>query len=75
MWVARDGFGWWMIFSSFWIIVFIVALAWVFGSLGSHSRQAPPPHHETPEEIAKRRLASGEITHEEYDRLIEKLRQ
>ncbi|MFW6195349.1 MAG: SHOCT domain-containing protein [Chloroflexota bacterium] len=50
------------------------------GREGSN-RFSPPPEgsrqtrHETPEEVARRRLAAGEISEEEYDRIMAKLRE
>ncbi|MFW6195350.1 MAG: SHOCT domain-containing protein [Chloroflexota bacterium] len=42
---------------------------------------SPPPEgtrqtrHEMPEDVARRRLAAGEISEEEYDRIMAKLRE
>ena len=77
MWGSPESMGWWFLFGGFWMVVFWgIIIAVLFGAFrrlfnGSESRR---PLEGTPLEIAKRRLASGEIIREEYDELLEVLR-
>lgn len=72
MWAAHEGMGWWMLFGGIFWILFIVAMAYLISSTFNRGIGNPPPS-ETPLEIAKRRLATGEISHEEYERINETL--
>jgi uncharacterized membrane protein len=71
-WQRGDmGFGWWLVMFfinvAFWAAV-IYGIVWlVRGGLHRSTRG------ETPEAILDRRLASGEITVDEYERLSERL--
>jgi putative membrane protein len=71
------GWGWngwfmgWM--GLFWFGLLVVIIWALFSS--SRRGSAPPPHRETPEEILKRRYASGEINQEQYHRMLEELRR
>ena len=63
------GWGWW--FWVFWaIIVFLVV--WLIASAGvwGSGRDIPPE-----EQILRERYARGEITREEYERLLRDLRR
>ncbi|MDE3096954.1 MAG: SHOCT domain-containing protein [Chloroflexota bacterium] len=84
MWGSVDGGGWWMLWGSIMMVLFwggIIALVvWVVQSLArpSHESGAGGPgatQGETPQEIAARRYARGEITSEEYARIVNDLRQ
>lgn len=77
-----DGWGWswgmgiWMI--VWWLLLFAaaVALVWLIVRATRGAGASPgPTQRETPEEIARRRFASGEIDREEYQRMIEDLRR
>ena len=73
MWEAHEGMGWWMLFGGVFWILFIGALVYLFSSAfdrGTGNRQA---RVDTPLEVAKRRLAAGEISHEEYERIRDAL--
>jgi uncharacterized membrane protein len=75
MWGMHDGMGWW--------IFLVVGLPMMLGmglmmwfmmrmmmGMGNHSASSGTTNPEdTPLEIAKRRLASGEITREEFEQL------
>lgn len=74
MWGAHEGMGWWMLFGGVFWVLFIVSLVYLFTSTLDRSPGTPGTHSDTPLEIAKRRLAAGEISHEEFDQLREKLR-
>lgn len=73
MWAAHEGMGWWMLFGGFFWLAFFGALVYfVVGALGG--RTGPPQTRpDTPLDIAKRRLASGEISEEEYGRIRDAL--
>ncbi len=72
MWHYHDGMGWWMVFGMFWTIVFSVAVIWLVVwavNKFSERRHEAPSSSESPLEIAKRRLARGEITTEQFEEL------
>lgn len=73
MWAAHDGMGWWMLFGGMaWLL--IIGLV-VFAAVSFPSdRRGPPTHVESPLDIAKRRLAAGEISEEEFEGIQQKLR-
>jgi len=60
--------GWWPIL--FWLLIIggLSYLFWVYTKRGSYTRDDPI-------EVARRRLASGEITEEEYDRIVRRLKE
>ena len=66
----RFGWGWWLLMSigmvAFWGVV-IYGVAWLLRGGSPQRPEQPPP--ERPQEILKRRLAQGEISVEEYERL------
>lgn len=71
MWGMHDvGWGWWLVSTlamvGFWaaIVYGVVWLARNGGGSGS-----APEEREAPEEILRRRLAAGEISVEEYERV------
>ena len=51
---------------AFWALI-IYAIVWLLRARPADRREQAPP--EPPEEILKRRLAQGEISVEEYERL------
>jgi putative membrane protein len=70
------GWGWWLVMSigmvAFWGVL-IYAVVWL---LRGQSPQRPEePFVEPPEEILKRRLARGEISIHEYERLCTAIEQ
>ena len=69
MWDANDGMGWWMVFGMIWMVLFWGAIIWliIWGVSRLGGDQRPP--HETPMDIARRRLASGDITREQFEQL------
>ena len=77
MWGFHEGMGWWMVFGGLWTVVFWAAIiflvVWLAGRAGGGQRGRVEPR--TPSEIAKERLARGEITPEEFDRIMAKLRE
>lgn len=73
MWHDADGMGWWMLWGSVMMILFwggLVALVvWGIQSLGR--RDGSPG--ESPLDIAKERLAKGEITSQEFEQIRQAL--
>lgn len=71
MWGIHDGMGWWMVFGGFWSMAFwaiaIWSVYWAVNKLATPRDQRP--HAPDPLEIAKQRLARGEITREEFEEL------
>lgn len=74
MWGAHEGMGWWMLFGGAFWVLFIVSFVYLFTGAFDRRSGTPDTRSDTPLEIAKRRLAAGEISHEDFDQLREKLR-
>ena len=71
MWGFHDGMGWWMVFGGFWSLAFLVAVVWLVGWTANRAG-GPAQRSQTGEDaldIAKRRLARGEISAAEFDEL------
>lgn len=71
MWYMHDiGWGWWLLMSvgmvAFWGLVLYLVISLVRGEAPGRSRQPEP---ESPDAVLRRRLAAGEVTVEEYQRL------
>ena len=69
MWGYHDGMGWWMVFGGFWSVLFLVAVVWLFVWTANRGAGPSQPPREDPLEIAKRRLARGEISNEEFEEI------
>ena len=69
MWGYHDGFGWWMLFGGIGMLLFWGVLAWVAIVAVRSLSGTPERRGEDPEEIARRRLAAGEISEEEFRRI------
>lgn len=72
MWHMNDlGWAWWLVMSvgmvAFWALV-IYGVFWLARSAGPRGPDEQPPR-ESPDDLLKRRLAAGEISVEEYERL------
>jgi len=72
------GWGWWLIMSigmvAFWAIVVYGIVLLVRGGQRPAEPAAPsPPSPESPKEILRRRLASGEISVQQYRELTDAL--
>jgi len=65
--------GWWMLFGGVFWVLFIGALVYLLSSAFDRGGGTPQAGFEAPLEVAKRRLAAGEISHEEYERIRETL--
>ena len=75
MWAANEGMGWWMLFGGVFWLLFIGALVYLFSNVVDRATGTPAGQPETPDEVAQRRLAAGDISHEEYERIRETLRR
>lgn len=62
--------GWMWIF---WIAL-IFLIVWLLVRAGRNSNQ-PAQHGESPEETLKRRYANGEISQEDYQRMLNEIRR
>ena len=73
MWEMHDGWGWWMVFGWIWMVVFwgvvITLIVWAVNRIGT----SPRSETRDPLDIAKERLAKGEIDEDEFRRLKEHL--
>ncbi len=73
MWHTQDGMGWWMLFGgSFWIL-FWISILYVFLRSVVH-REHQHEGSGDPLEIARRRLARGEITPQQFEEIAGHLR-
>ena len=75
MWGMHDvGWGWWLVMSigmlAFWALVIYGAFWLARTSVGQSPNSEQP---KSPEEVLKRRLAAGEISVEEYERVRQTL--
>ena len=73
MWAANEGMGWWMLFGGVFWLLLIGALVYLFSNVVDRGTGTTAGRSETPLEVAKRRLAAGEISHEDYERIRETL--
>jgi len=73
MWGAHEGMAWWMLFGGVFWVLFIGTLVYLFAITFGRSTRDAQGRPEAPLEIAKRRLATGEISHEEYERIRDTL--
>jgi putative membrane protein len=71
MWGWYSGMGWWMVIGSIWMVVFWGAIIWlvVWGIRALTGGQPRRDEGDTPLEIARKRLARGEITREQFEEL------
>lgn len=73
MWHDADGMGWWMLWGSVMMVLFwggLVALVvWGIQSLGRRDGT----HGKSPLDIARERLAKGEITSQEFEQIRQAL--
>jgi putative membrane protein len=73
MWEMHDGSGWWMVFASIWMLLFwgaiIVGVAWLIAHFN-----ARPGVQDAALEIVRQRYARGDITHDEFQRLVQELK-
>lgn len=70
MWGMHEGWGWWMVFGWLWFVLFWGSTIWLIVWVTNRLRKPDETRRETSYlEIAKARLARGEITEEEFQRL------
>ena len=76
MWGPHEGMGWWMVFGGLWMVAFwgiVVGLVvWAVTRMAGGSTREDSSR-ETPIDIAKRRLADGEISYEEFETIRDAL--
>ncbi len=75
MWGMHDvGAGWWIVMSV-WMVAFWVLVIWAIWRVTGDRRgaQSGSEARETPLETLDRRLAAGEITVDQYERLRDAL--
>lgn len=66
--------GWFMGFMwIFWVIIIALVVWIILRATGAGG--TPVPRRESPEEILKRRYASGEISREDYERMLSDVRR
>ena len=77
MWGYHDGMGWWMLFGGLSMAIFwALALGLAVWAVNRFSGQSNGEHQERGEsalEIARRRLARGEITRQQWDEVKKEL--
>ncbi len=74
MWGFHDGMGWWMVFGGLSMMVFWAAIiGLVVWGINRTSRRDDRDRANSPMEIAKRRLARGDLTRGEYEELTKAL--
>ena len=68
-WHAHDGMGWWMLFGGIlWLVFLGTVIYFIIYALGG-TRSARRPDEDDALEIARRRYARGDITHEEFEQI------
>jgi putative membrane protein len=69
MWQSGDGMGWWMIIGSVWMVIFWVAIAWLFLRFFARGEGSATGAGASAIAIAGRRYAAGEISREQYEQI------
>ena len=75
MWHAHDGMGWWMVLmGGFWLLFWLSLLLVFVRAVLPHSHHEPHQEHGVDAmEIARRRLARGEITGDQFREISDHL--
>ena len=73
MWQTNDGMGWWMIFMGVFWILFWASLIYVFVAAFVRGGRGGGGDDGDAIEIARRRLARGEVSVEQFDELRRRL--
>ncbi len=74
MWEMHDGWGWWMLFGWAWFVLFWGGIVWLVAwSVSKVQGKSQNGGSGGALDIAKQRLARGEISEEEYLRLKQHL--
>jgi uncharacterized membrane protein len=70
MWGFHDGMGWWMVFGGMWTIAFWASLMWLaFWAIKGFGDSQPHGASGQPLDVARMRLARGEITPGQFEEL------
>ena len=80
MWHMGDGWGWWMAFGWLWMVVFWGLIIWAVYALVSRpgqrdTSQPAAPREATALEILEQRYARGELSHDEFEAMRDRLLQ
>jgi uncharacterized membrane protein len=73
MWHAHDGMGWWMVFGGAIWLLFWVSIIYLFFSALTHREH----RHDVagdPMDVARHRLARGDITPQQFEEIARHLR-
>jgi putative membrane protein len=76
MWNWGTGWGWWMMFGWFWMIVLWGLIIWAVYTLVSHltgRHDSPSVQSPSALDILERRYANGELTHEQFEEMRQHL--
>lgn len=77
MWGYQDGSGWWMLFGGMGMLLFWGAVIWfgaiMFRSVTERTPSTAVQALDDPEQIIRRRFASGELNEEEFRRAVDAL--
>ncbi len=68
MWHAQDGMGWWMVFAGVFWMLFLVSVVYLFISASARGGREPAGDGDALE-IARRRLARGEISPDQFQEI------
>ncbi len=69
MWYAHDGMGWWMVFGGVFWLFLVVAIVWMALQLRHREMDSAGDSLEQ----VKARYARGEISREEFQRIVQDL--
>lgn len=67
--------GWHMGWMAIFWVVLIIAIVWLVTRAGTTSAPPASSHRKSPEEMLKRRYASGEISQDDYQRMLNEIRR
>ncbi len=77
MWHMSDGWAWWMVFGTVFMIAFWLIVVWAIGTLAQRTHHQPPPAPRAEEptalQILERRYANSELTDEEFEQKRQRL--
>ena len=74
VWHSQDGMGWWMLFGATFWLVFLISMAVIFArAFGNHTHHDHGRDREDPMDMARNRLARGEITTAEFDEIARRV--
>ena len=76
MWYMGNGWGWWMMFGWVWMVVLWGLIIWGVYAIASRLTDRREPRTSTQEtalEILECRYASGELSHEQFEEMRQRL--